>query len=164
MKRAWLAAWQQRSPRERVMLALAASVVAGGAGYALLYRPLSIDLLDSERAAARSRADVAVARQLADEVAGLAREPRVAQTADPRAAAARVAAATGLGDAVTAIDARDGGVRVTFADVGLATFAEFVEAAGREELLFPSEMLLAARMTPGRVRAEATFERPRATR
>ena len=164
MKRAWLAAWQQRSPRERVLIALAAIVVAGGAGYALLYRPLSIDLLESERAAAQARADVAVARQLADEVAGLAREPRAAQTADPRAAAARVAAATGLGSAVTAIDAREGSVRVTFADVGLDAFAAFVETAGREELLFPSEMLLAARVTPGRVRAEATFERPRVAR
>lgn len=164
MKRAWPAAWQQRSPRERVLIALAAIVVAGAAGYALLYHPLSIDLLESERAAAQARADVAVARQLADEVAGLVREPRAAQTADPRAAAARVAAATGLGNAVTAIDAREGSVRVTFADVGLDAFATFVETAGREELLFPSEMLLAARVTPGRVRAEATFERPREAR
>jgi type II secretory pathway component PulM len=164
MKRAWLAAWQQRSPRERVMLALASIIVAGGAGYALLYRPLAIDLQDSERAAAQARADVVVARQLADEVAGLARESRAAPTADPRAAAARVAAATGLGNAVTAIDARDGSVRVTFADVSLDAFAAFVDAAGREELLFASEMLLAARVTPGRVRAEATFERPRVAR
>ena len=164
MKQAWLTAWYQRSPRERLLIALAAIVVAGGAGHALLYRPLSNDLADSERAAAKARADVAVARQLADEVAGLAREPRAAQTADLRAAAARVAAATGLGDAVTALDARDGSVRVTFADVGLDAFAAFVDAAGREELLFPSEMLLAARVTPGRVRAEATLERPRVTR
>jgi len=164
MMRAWLAAWQQRSSRERALIALAAIVVAGGAGHALLYRPLSIDLLESERAARQARADVAIARQLADEVAGLAREPRAAQTADPRAAAARVVAATGLGDAVTAIDTREGSVRVTFADVGLDSFAAFVEAAGREELLFPSEMLLAARVTPGRVRAEATFERPRVAR
>jgi len=164
MKQAWLVAWQQRSPRERVLLVLAAIAVAGAAGHALLYRPLVLDLHDSEHAAARARADVAVARQLADEVAGLAREPRTAPTADPRAAASRVAAATGLKDALTAIDVREGSVRVTFADVGLDAFAAFVEAAGREELLFPSEMLLAARVTPGRVRAEATFERPRVAR
>jgi type II secretory pathway component PulM len=164
MKQAWLAAWQQRSPRERVLIALAAIVVAGALGYVAIYRPLAIDLHELERAAAQGRADVAVARRLADEVAGLAREPRTAQTADPRAAATRVAAATGLKDALTAIDAREGSVRVTFADVGLDAFATFVEAAGREELLFPSEMLLAARVTPGRVRAEATFERPRVAR
>jgi type II secretory pathway component PulM len=164
MKQAWLAAWQQRSPRERVLIAFAAIVVAGSAGHALLYRPLSIDLIESERALAKARADVAVARQLADEVAGLVREPRTAQTADPRAAAARVAAATGLGDAVTAIDGREGSVRVTFADVRLDAFATFVETAGREELLFPSEVLVAARVAPGRVRAEATLERPRVVR
>jgi type II secretory pathway component PulM len=164
MKQAWLAAWHRRSARERVLIALAAIVVAGSAGHALIYRPLAIDLLESEHAVARARTDVAVARQLADEVAGLAREPRTAQTADPRAAAARVAAATGLGDAVTALDARDGVVRVTFADVGLDAFARFVEAAGRDELLFPSEVLLAARVVPGRVRAEATLERPRVAR
>jgi type II secretory pathway component PulM len=164
VKQAWLAAWQQRSPRERRLIVLAACVVAGAVGYFAIYRPLAIDLHDSERAAARARADVAVARQLADEVAGLVREPRTAQTADPRAAATRVAAATGLEDAVTAIDVREGRVRVTFADVGLDAFAAFVEAVGREELLFPSEMLLAARVAPGRVRAEATFERPRVPR
>lgn len=164
MKQAWLAAWQRLSPRERVLIALAAIVVAGALGYVAIYRPLAIDLHEIERAAAQGRSDVAVARRLADEVAGLAREPRTAQTADPRAATARVAAATGLGDALTAIDVREGSVRVTFADVGLDAFAAFVEAAGREELLFPSEMLLAARVTPGRVRAEATLERPRAVR
>jgi type II secretory pathway component PulM len=164
MKQVWLTAWQQRSPRERVLIALAAIVVGGTAGHALLYRPLSLDLIESERALAKTRADVAVARQLADEVAGLVREPRTAQTTDPRAAAARVAAATGLGDAVTAIDARDGSVRVTFADVRLDVFATFVETAGREELLFPSEVLVAARATPGRVRAEAMLERTRVVR
>jgi type II secretory pathway component PulM len=164
MKQAWLTAWQQRSPRERVLIALAAIVVAGSAGHALLYRPLSTDLVDSERALAKTRADLAVARLLADEAAGLVREPRTAQTADPRAAVARVAAATGLGDAVTAIDGRDGSVRVTFADVRLDAFATFVETAGREELLFPSEVLVAARATPGRVRAEATLERTRVVR
>ena len=164
MKQAWLTAWQQRSQRERVLIALAAIVVAGSAGHALLYRPLSLDLVESERALAKARADVAVARQLADEVAGLVREPHTAQTADPRAAVARVAAATGLGDAVTAIDGREGSVRVTFADVRLDAFATFVETAGREELLFPSEVLVAARATPGRVRAEAMLERTRVVR
>ena len=164
MKQAGLAAWRQRSPRERRLIVLAACVVAGAVGYFAIYRPLAIGLHDSERAAARARADVAVARQLADEIAGLVREPRTAQTADLRSAATRVAAATGLKDAVTAIDVREGSVRVTLADVALDAFAAFVEAAGREELLFPSEMLLAARVTPGRVRAEATFERPRVAR
>jgi type II secretory pathway component PulM len=161
---AWLAAWHARSPRERLLIALAAIVLAGGAGYALLYQPLAQDLGDTEQAAARTRAQVVAARQVADEVAGLARDVRAARTADARAAIVRVAAAAGIRDALTAIDVNDGRVRVTFADVGLDAFATFVETLGREELLFPTEMLLAARVTPGRVRAEATLARPRETR
>jgi len=160
----WLAAWRRRAPRERALLALAAVVVGGAAAYALLYRPLAQDLGMVDQAAARARADVVVARQQADEVAGLAREGRAAQTADLRAAAARVAAAAGLKDALTALDVTEGRVRVTFADVGLEAFANFIDAAGREELLFPTDVLLAARVTPGQVRAEATLARPRAAR
>lgn len=163
-REAWIGAWRRLSPRERMLLALAAVVVIAGALYALAYRPLAQDLDDVERAAAHGHAEVAVARRLADETAGLAREPRSPQTDELRAAAMRVAAVTGLTEALTAADAGDGRVRVTFADVGLAAFAGFIETAGRDELLFPTEMLLAARVTPGRVRAEATLARPRVAR
>jgi len=160
----WRAAWLRRPPRERVLVGIAAVLVAGVAGYVALYRPLADDLAASERALTHARSAVVVARQRADEVAGLGREARAAQATDARAAATRVAAATGLNDALTAVDVTDGGVRVTFADVELPSFATFIETMGREELLFPSEMLLAARVTPGRVRAEATLARPKAVR
>ncbi len=161
---AWLASWRQRPPRERALVALAALVVGGAAVYGLLYRPLAEGRTELERAAAQARSDVATARRLADDVAGLAREARAAPTADLRAAAMRVVAASGLKDALTAIDASNGRVRVTFADVGVDAFAAFVDLAGREELLFPAEVLLAARVTPGQVRAEATLARPPAAR
>jgi len=111
-RESWLAAWQRRSPRERALIALAAVVVAGTAGYAALYLPLARGLDAGERAATRARAEVLVARRLADEVAGLAREPHRAQTADLRAAVARVAAGSGLRDALTAIDASEASVRI----------------------------------------------------
>jgi type II secretory pathway component PulM len=161
---AWLAAWRRRAPRERALIALAAVAVLGAAAYALLYRPLAADLDAMDRATAQARADVAVARRQADDIAGLARERRTAQTPDLRAATARVAAAAGLKDALTALEVTDGRVRVTFADVGLAAFADFVDAAGREELLFPTDVLFAARVAPGQVRAEATLARPQAAR
>ena len=159
-----LDAWRQRSPREQALIALAALVVVAGATYALAYRPLVQDLREVGRAAAQARGEAAAARRLADEAAGLVREARTPRTVDLRAAASRAAAAAGLADAVTAVDAGDGFVRVTFADVGVDAFATFVETAGREELLFPTEVLLAARVVPGRVRAEATLARPRPPR
>jgi type II secretory pathway component PulM len=161
---AWLASWRQRPSRERALVALATLVVGGAAVHGFLYRPLADDRAEVERAATQARLDVATARRLADEVAGLVRAPRTPPTADLRAAAMRVVAAAGLKDALTAIDASDGRVRVTFADVGVEAFAAFVDLAGREELLFPAEVLLAARVTPGQVRAEASFARPAAAR
>jgi type II secretory pathway component PulM len=159
LRESWLGHWERLARRERGLLITAATVVAGVGGYALLYEPLARDLAATEAALARARAETRVARGLADEVAGLARATPPTPTGDVRSAVERVAAQQGVKGALTALEVQDGVARLTFADIGVDAFAGFVEAVGREERLHATDALLAARVTPGRVRAEATLVR-----
>ena len=152
--------WSQASPRERVLVALGALVVVGSIGHAFVWEPLTRDLDSTGRALVDARANVEEARKAAGEIAGLRRDARAPRTADARAAAERVIFAQGLRAALTALDAREGRVRLTFAAIDVEALSALLEQLGREEQLFPREALLAARVAPGSVRAELTLSRP----
>jgi type II secretory pathway component PulM len=153
-------AWLRNSPRERWMIALAASLVVAAVGYAFVWEPAMRDLAAARMASVAAHARVVAARAASDEIAGLAREVRPPRTADARAAAERVIAAAGVRSDVTAIGIADGRVRVTFAAIDFATLAALIERLGREEQLFVAEALVAARVVPGSVRAELALARP----
>jgi type II secretory pathway component PulM len=151
--------WQLWSLRERVLVALAAIVVIVGAGWPLLWAPIERDVERSASALARAHADAAKARRLGDEAIALEREAAPARTADARKAFESVAAASGVRDRLTALEASDGRVRATFGSIDLVTLAAFVDALGREERLFVRDALLAAQVDAGTVRAELTLAR-----
>lgn len=152
--------WVRTSTRERLLIALGAIVVFFGAGWPLLWLPVTEDLARSDASMARAREARDLARQAADEIAGLRREARTPRTPDPKAAVERVIDAHGLRPLLTSLDVQAPRVRLTFAAVEFAALARFLDVLGREEQLFPVEALVAQRVEPGRVRAEFALARP----
>ncbi len=151
--------WSRLSARERAAVVAAIAVAASALGWVALWQPLRNDLAATEQALLEMRARLAQAKERANDIAVLSRESRPPATADARAAVERLLSAQGRASAAGPLDAQDGGVRVTFAAIGLDTLVPFVAAAGREEHLFPVEMTLTRRVEPGRVRAELTLAR-----
>ena len=153
-------AWLRMSPRERWLIALGAVIVFGVIGYAFLWEPMARDLTAARAAVSEAEQRTLAARRAADEIAGLARETRAPRTADLRAAAERAIGAAGLRGDVTSISVGEGRVRLTFAAIDFAALAALLEVLGREEQLFVAEALVAARVSPGTVRAELALARP----
>lgn len=155
-----LAAWQARaSPRERWLVGTALALVLAAAGWAWVLDPLQRDLAATGDAARDARAALARAQGQADALAGLARASAPAPAA-PGPATERLLAQRGLRAAVTSLQARDARVDLMFEAIDFVALTGFVDAMGREARLFPVEVLLAARTTPGSVRAEIAFARP----
>lgn len=153
-------AWFGASARERTLVVIGAVVVAGALLHALAWEPLTRDTASTARALEQARALVARYAQAANEIAGLNREVKSPRTADLRSAAERAVGAAGLRGELTAIGVDQGRVRLTFAAIDLTSFSALLELLGREEQLFAVEALLAARVTPGSIRAEVTLARP----
>jgi len=148
--------WRSRPPRERAVVALGAAVVAGALAWTFLWQPLVRDLDATERELAQAREREALAQALAADAATLSRQAKAPATADPRAAVQRTLAAGGLR---AAVDAQDGGVRVTLPAVTLDALVPWLDAAAREEQLFPAELTITRRVEPGLLRAEITLVR-----
>lgn len=153
-------AWQRTSTRERMLLFLGLIVVFFGAGWPLLWQPVSQDLARSDVALASARDALDRARRTVDEMAGLRRDARPPRTSDLRAAIERVIDAKALRPSLTALELQSTRVRVTFASVDFAALVAFLAALGSEEQLFPVEAIVAQRVEPGAVRAEFALARP----
>ena len=154
--------WSHASSRERVLVVFGTLVVVGALGHAFVWEPLMRDLASTDRALLSGRARVAHSQQAVNEIAGLKREAKAPRTVDPRVAAERVVVAAGLRGDLTAIDLRDGRVRLTFAAIDFPVLNALIAQLGRDEQLFPVEALVAARVVPGSVRAELALTRPAA--
>ena len=76
---------------------------------------------------------------------------------DARGAVERTLAQQGLRPAVTALQAKDRRVEITFEAIDFAALTRLVDALGREARVYPVEALLATRTAPGSVRAEVAF-------
>lgn len=147
-------AWRARAaPREQALVALGAVAVLAALGWLLVLAPLARDLAAAE--ASLHRAKTAHGRALAQaaELARL-RGSATPAPADARGAAERVLAQRGLRGQVTSLQAKDGRVEIAFEAIDFAALTALVDALGRDARLFPAEALLAARTTPGSVRAE----------
>ena len=154
--------WLRAASRERALIVLGTIVVVGALGHAFVWEPLMRDLAVTDRALVSARARIAQSQQAASEVPGLKREAKGLRTPDPRSAAERVVTAAGLRGELTSIGVGDGRVRLTFAAIDFPVLNALIEQLGRDEQLFVVEALLAARVTPGSVRAELALSRPAA--
>jgi type II secretory pathway component PulM len=151
-------AWRARtSPGAQALLALGALAIVAVLAWLLVLDPLARDLASTEAALGDMQAKLAQSRKHSDELAGLAQAPpRTAET-DARGAVERTLAQQGLRPAVTALQAKDRRIEITFEAIDFAALTRLVDALGREARVYPVEALLATRTAPGSVRAEVAF-------
>ena len=152
----WLAG-KTRTER-RVVVAIVVAVAIAVLWLAL-WEPLRRDA-DAMRAAhAVSAAELATARKMTEEAAGLARTPAAPAPVDPRAALDRILSQQNLRGAVTQLDWQEGRAHVVFAAVPYDALIALLEALQREGGLRAVDATLTARVEPGTVRAELTLAR-----
>jgi len=156
--RALFATWDASTPARRTMIAVVAIAVAAGA---LLFgvRPLTaaIDRAQGDVARMRSVLDVAQAR-IADS-ASLARTPPPLHAGDLRTAVDRVLARHELRAAPVASATTEGRYAVVVDDARFDAVVAALDALARDEGVHVVDATLAARVEPGRVRADMTFTR-----
>ena len=156
--RAPFATWDVSSPSRRLWIAVVAISVAAAA-IAFAGPPLTraIDRAQSEVSRTRSMLDVAHAH-IADS-ASLARTPAPLHAGDLRAAVDRVMARHELRTVPAASPTSDGRYAVVVDDARFDAMVSALDALGRDEGVHVVEATLAARVEPGRVRADLTFAR-----
>ena len=152
--------WIDAAPGQRALAALGALLVVGAPLALLVVAPLQRDLACHGGGTARRP------RRPWSRRAGKPRRSRRRAPAAParrgrracggRAHRSRSAACAAC---VTALQGKDGRVEVTFEAIDFAALTALVEALAREARVFPVEALVAARTTPGSVRAEIAFAR-----
>jgi type II secretory pathway component PulM len=154
------ASWRARTaPREQALAAIGALLVAAALAWAFVVDPLARATSAAEQALREGRAQLAQAQLQATELAAAAKAAPRAPDADPRAAVELALAQQGLSSTLTALQAKDRRVELTFEAIDFAALTALVDTLGREARLFPVEALLAARTAPGSVRAEIAFAR-----
>ena len=153
-----LEAWRARtSPGAQALGALGALGIVAALAWALVLDPLARDVASTEAALADAKAKLAQARARSDDLAGLSKASPRAAEADVRGAIERTLAQQGLRPALTALQAREQRSEATFEAIDFAALTRLVDALGREARVYPVEAMLAARTTPGSVRAEVAF-------
>jgi type II secretory pathway component PulM len=156
----WRQWWQLRSPAERFVWLVAASVVLVFAAWVLLWQPLTRDTERLERRLVEQRATLATARRQADEIATLARNTAAPAPRDARSDVESALARLGL--KATAIERGDDQrLRVTLDAVSFDVLAALLEGLQRDARLSAVDLTAAARVEPGQVRAEMTLSSPR---
>jgi general secretion pathway protein M len=153
------AAWQRASPREQRMIAVATLVVVLGLGYAFVWKPMQSDIDRLGRDLPRARSVLAAARAQADSIVALERAPAPVRTQEPLAAVERVLAERNLRQAVTALDAQEGRVRLTFAAVRFDAIPGMLDALLKTAGVRAAEATITQRVEAGMVRAEFALTR-----
>lgn len=153
--------WAARTaPRQRALAAFAALIVAGAVLWAFVLEPVARDLATTEAVLRDAHASLAQARAHADELAALNRSASPIANANVQTDVERLLGEHGLRSAVTALQAKDDRVEVTFEAIDFAALSALVDAMGRKARLFPVDALVVARTDSGSVRAEIVFARP----
>jgi len=152
------AAWQRASVREQRLVVAAALVVVLGLGYALVWKPMLADIDRLARDLPQARSVLDAARAQADSIVALERAPAALRTQEPLAVVERVVAERNLRAQVTALDAQEGRVRLTFAAVRFDAIPGLVDALQRAGVRV-AEVTVAQRVEAGMVRAEFAFVR-----
>ncbi|MGH8713006.1 MAG: type II secretion system protein GspM [Casimicrobiaceae bacterium] len=147
--------WRLRTRPERAGIVIAAAATAIAIAWLLLWTPLQRDIARLERSLSAQRAARDDARRQADAMAGLERRPAL----PARDARASLDAALGqLGLQASAIDRADGDrLRVTIDAVSFDVLAALLDTLQRDDALHVVDLVAAARVEPGMVRAEFTL-------
>jgi len=159
LPRAFGAAWDRASRRERRIATLAGIVVSIALLWALLWQPLRSDIVRTAEDRGRVAAWLAQSRASVDEGVGLARASPKAGSVDLRSAVTRALGDHGIQIPAGSVELRDNRLRVVLADVRFDALVAALSALARDEGLRAVEATLTARVEPGTVRAELTFAR-----
>ncbi len=151
--------WSTKAPRERNLLAALTIIAVAIVLWAVLWQPLARDAAAMRMTHSQSKAALAEASRMAEEMAGLAKAPSPAAPADSRADLERVLAQNGLRGAAIQLTWQDGRAHLVFGAVGYDALIAALEALQREAKLRVVEAMLAARVEPGTVRADLTLAR-----
>lgn len=149
--------WQQREPRERRLIALAAGVIAAALVYLLLVEPAATGIARLQRSLPAERAQVAAL----DGVLAEARQLKgraTAATVPPGEVRAQVEASlktAGLAPARFSAGS-DGSLQLSFANVQYAAWASWLEQAERETGV-RAAIVQARAVAPGRADVELTL-------
>ena len=153
------AVWDRASSRERALVAVATVVVVLAAGWSWLWQPMTEDIARLQRDRVRDQMVLATARAQAADLVALQRTSGSAKSGDPRVAVERVLAERGLRAAVTTFELQDGRVRVTMSAVRFDALIAMLYTLARTDAMRATDVVLAARVDPGTVRAELTLAR-----
>ena len=152
----WLAG---KTATERRIVAATAAAVAIAALWLAVWEPLRRDADTLRAAHATTAAELAAARKMTEEAAGLARTQAPPAPSDPRATLDRVLAQQNLRGAVTQLEWQEGRAHMVLAAVPYDALIAVLEALQREGKLRVVDATLTARVEPGTVRAELTLAR-----
>ncbi len=152
---AFKAFWQERAPREKMVLVLLALVVALALVVLILVEPAATGISKLERALPQTRAQAAQLDALLSEVKSLKARAQVATVSaqEARGAIEKSLAAAGL-KAARIVPLSDGDIQLTFANVPYASWAVWLSATERELGARTTSVVANGNATPGNVDVE----------
>jgi type II secretory pathway component PulM len=156
--RGLFATWDASTPARRTSIAITTVAVAMAV---LLFalRPLTAAIDRAQADVERSRAVLGVAQARIADGASLERTPPPLHAGDLRAAVDRVLTRYELRAAPVASATTDSRYAVVVDDARFDALVAALDALGRDDGVHVVEATLAARVEPGRVRADLTFTR-----
>ena len=152
--------WQLRTGTERIVITLAAAVIALLLLWVVAWEPLQRDSERVSRRLAEQRSGLVVARRQADDIAGLARSAPVVGTGDARAAIEAALARQNLRSAAGTVERIDDDHwHLGFGGLPFDALTAWLESLQRDAGVRASEVSVTARVEPGQVRADVTLTR-----
>jgi type II secretory pathway component PulM len=157
-----LAAWQSRTPRERLLIGLGAAFVVAVL-YVSYVKSASQARTQLDQSVSRLRAEVGRTQRIGDEIVRLRALPPPTQpsrSSDIRAVTQSSIDAAGLASSLRSIEPLDAGqVRVTFGAVPFVDWVTWVDTMQTAHQLRLDATRIEAMTAPGIVSATATFAR-----
>ena len=147
--------WNERAPRERLILALLGFVVGIAVAFLLLVEPSATGIGRLERGLPQARSQAAQLDTLLSEVKSLKVKAQVATVSaqEARGAIEKSLAAAGL-KATRIVPLSDGDLQMTFANVSYATWTTWLAATERELGARTTSVVAKGNATPGNVDVE----------
>ncbi len=153
-------AWHAADPARRSLLATGFVAVVLAAVLAIAWQPLTTAISRARDDVARTRVELAIARERTAETESLLRAAVTpSSAADVRSAVTRVLGEHSLQGAPVESRSADGRFAVVVADARFDAIVNALDALARKEGIRLVEGTVTARVDPGSVRAELTFAR-----
>lgn len=153
-------AWHAANPARRSLFVTGGVAALLAAALAIAWQPFTAALSRARDDVARTRIELAIARERAAETESLVRAAVApSPTADVRSTVTRVLGEHSLQSAPVEAKSADGRFAVVVADARFDAVVNALDALARKEGIRLVEGTVTARVDPGSVRAELTFAR-----